>query len=252
MRPIAAADCPIQLFAPPYDRFREDVDDVYAGAAPPAGCALVWWLVDGQRQVADFERLRVRPSGVPLVIMLPPARDIARTMPLLNHVMSLHPRSVLPAVYLGTPEHVRLVLSTPPDSLSTAIVRYLSRRGLFRTSGVEREVQRIFELAPEVTSITKLARRMYASRRTLGRHFAAAGLPVPSHWLQFARLLHVCMHLQTDSAAIFRIATRFGYPDGFTLSNQMKRLIGYRPSQIRTLLGWEWIVETWLRREGVV
>jgi len=252
MGPITAEDCPIQVFAPPYERFSDGADGIFTAGQAPAGCALVWWLVDGQRQGPDFDRLRARPPGVPLVIMLPPAREISRTLPLLNYVMSLHPRSVLPAVYLGTPEHVRLVLSTPPESLAGAITRYLGRRGLFRTSGIEREVQRIFELAPEVPSVTKLARRMYASRRTLGRHFAAAGLPVPSHWLQFARVLHVCLHLQTDESAIFRIATRFGYPDGFTLSNQMKRLIGYRPSEIREYLGWEWIVETWLRKEGAV
>jgi hypothetical protein len=36
------------------------------------------------------------------------------------------------------------------------------------------------------------------------------------------------------------------------MSNQMKRLIGYRPSDIRACLGWEWIVEAWLRREAEV
>ena len=108
------------------------------------------------------------------------------------------------------------------------------------------------ELAPEVASISKLSRRMYTSRRTLGRHLSAAGLPVPSHWLQFARLLYISVQLQNDSSAIFRIACRAGYPDGFTMSNQMKRLIGYRPSDIRACLGWEWIVEAWLRREAEV
>ncbi|MCI0434820.1 MAG: AraC family transcriptional regulator [Gemmatimonadetes bacterium] len=251
MGPITVEDCPIREFSPPYERFGEGVDRILGSSEPPPGSALVWWLIDGQRQGSDFERLRSRPPGVPLVVLLPPAREISRTLPLLNYVMALHPRSVLPAVYLGTPEHVRLVLSTPPGSVAEAVTRYLGRRGLFRTRGIEREIRRIFELAPEVPSITKLARRMYTSRRTLGRHFAAADLPVPSHWLQFARLLHVCLHLQSDESAIFRIATRLGYPDGFTMSNQMKRLLGYRPSEIREYLGWEWIVETWLRREGV-
>jgi hypothetical protein len=30
----------------------------------------------------------------------------------------------------------------------------------------------------------------------------------------------------------------------------MKRLIGYRPSQVRELPGWEWLVEAWLKQEG--
>jgi hypothetical protein len=28
----------------------------------------------------------------------------------------------------------------------------------------------------------------------------------------------------------------------------MKRLCGHRPSEVRELLGWEWIVEAWLDR----
>ena len=57
-------------------------------------------------------------------------------------------------------------------------------------------------------------------------HFHGAGIPVPSHWLQFGRILNVAMHLHNEKTAVFRIAARSKYPDGFTLSNQMKRLIG--------------------------
>jgi transcriptional regulator GlxA family with amidase domain len=126
----------------------------------------------------------------------------------------------------------------------------LKRRGLLTDEALEREVKRIFELAPEISSVTRLARRMYTSRRTLGRHFAISGVPVPSHWLQFARLLHITILLQNESSAVFRIATRAGYPDGFTMSNQMKRLIGHRPTEVRAWLGWEWVIEAWLQREA--
>jgi hypothetical protein len=29
----------------------------------------------------------------------------------------------------------------------------------------------------------------------------------------------------------------------------MKRLTGFRPTDVRQRLGWEWVVEAWLRRE---
>ena len=54
-----------------------------------------------------------------------------------------------------------------------------------------------------------------------------------------------------ETTAIFRIAARCGYPDGFTMSNQMKRLTGFRPTEVRQRLGWEWVMEAWLRREGL-
>jgi hypothetical protein len=46
------------------------------------------------------------------------------------------------------------------------------------------------------------------------------------------------------------VATSLGYPDGFSLSNQMQRLMGLRPSLMRDCFGWEWIVEAWLFQEA--
>ena len=76
------------------------------------------------------------------------------------------------------------------------------------------------------------------------------GLPVPSHWLQLSRMLRLAFRLQNSDATVFSIAYESGYPDGFSVSNQMHRLIGYRPSQVREFLGWEWILEAWLRKEA--
>ena len=249
MEPLTAESTRLQLFSPPYDRFVPAVDEALVTRTPACGNALVWWLVDGRAQEGEWERLMARPPSLPLLVLLPAATEIGRTLPLLNRVTALLPRSVLPAPYLGSPEYLRRILASPPRSLSEAATRYLKRRGVIRDDLAEREVRRILELAPETASVTKLSRRVYASRRTLGRHFAVARLPVPSHWLQFARLLHITVQLQNDRSAVFRIATRAGYPDGFTMSNQMKRLIGYRPTEVRAWLGWEWVIEAWLLRE---
>jgi AraC-like DNA-binding protein len=48
---------------------------------------------------------------------------------------------------------------------------------------------------------------------------------------------------------VAKAAIRVGYPDGFTMSNQMKRLIGCRPSDVRDNLGLGWILEEWIHRE---
>jgi len=58
------------------------------------------------------------------------------------------------------------------------------------------------------------------------------------------------MRLQIDKSPLGRIAAQYGYPDAFTLSNQMKRLTDYRPSDVRRWLGWEWLVEAWIKREA--
>jgi AraC-like DNA-binding protein len=250
MHPIPGSGGLIYLFAPPYDRLESCTDAFPADPQLVKGAALIWWLVDSVRQEQEFERLRGRPPGLPLIVLLPPAREIHRTLPLLNYISVLRPRVVLPSGNLAAPDRLRFVLAAPPLGLAETVTIYLAHRGILTDREIRREIQRIIELAPEVASISRLSRRMYMSRRTLGRHFSAAGLPVPSHWLQFARLLHIAIQLQNDSTAIFRIACRAGYPDGFTMSNQMKRVIGCRPSEVRACLGWEWIVEAWLRREA--
>jgi hypothetical protein len=63
-------------------------------------------------------------------------------------------------------------------------------------------------------------------------------------------LLRLAIRLQNSDESVFSIAYDSGYPDGFSVSNQMQRLVGFRPSQVRQYLGWEWLVEQWLRREA--
>jgi AraC-like DNA-binding protein len=186
------------------------------------------------------------------VVILPAPDRIHGALFLLSNLNTLEPKAVFPAGQLATPQSIKRVLSAAPANLADATASYLTKRGILDNRTVYNEVRRIFELSEEVHSISTLARRMYTSRRTLGRHLALSGLPVPSHWLQFARLIRVCIRLQSEQTAVFRIAHRAKYPDGFTLSNQMSRILGIRPSLVRTLIGWEWIVESWLSREGII
>lgn len=241
----------IANFAPPYERFRPQELTALGDVSSWRGQALVWSVRDAATQMAEVDWLASRPFGMPLIVLLPHPDDITDAIPLLRYIRDLRPRAIVPGAVLGAPEHLRNLLAAPPRSLADSVTQYLVDRGLLHDEIACREVHRLLELSGELSSISQLARRMYTSRRTLGRHFGGARLPVPSHWLQFGRLLHVAMHLHNERTAVFRIAARSRYPDGFTMSNQMKRLLGYRPSEVRRLLGWEWLVEAWLLREGI-
>jgi AraC-like DNA-binding protein len=142
------------------------------------------------------------------------------------------------------------ILRRPPIDLPAEITDYLSWRGLHADRNTVHLIRRIVELSEDLRSVSALARSMYMSRRALGRRFMTLGLPVPSHWLQMARLLRVALRLQNSDASVFSVAYEFGYPDGFSVSNQMSRLLGYRPTEVRERLGWEWLFEAWLRREA--
>jgi AraC-like DNA-binding protein len=240
----------LRFFSPPYHQIGDEPITEWRDTGCLRGTAVVWTLGAGSGQQRDLALLRERPPALPLIVLLPAAEEIRGVLPALGAVPTLDARAVLPGAALGSPERLRQALCSRPGALAESVTRMLVRRGLLRSDSTRREVRNILELAGDTASISRLSRRMYMSRRTLGRHFAVAGLPVPSHWLQFGRLLNVIVHIQSENAAIFRIATRLGYPDGFTMSNQMHRLIGCRPSEVRRLLGWEWVVEAWLQREA--
>ncbi len=242
----------LHLFRPPYYTFERIEPAIPADPAPQPGASVVWFMKAVGALWAELDWVVEKPRSLPLFVVLPEPEDIAPVVPVLRHVPELRPRGVLPTGGRGTMAALRTLLGTPPGSLPLAVADYLDLAGVVAAADVRDRIFTIFARAPQVHSIERLAGELCQSRRTLGRFFRERGLPVPSHWLQFARLLHASIHLQNTRANINRVAARFGYPDGFTMSNSMNRLIGYRPSFVRDHLGWEWIVEAWLRREGLL
>jgi AraC-like DNA-binding protein len=148
---------------------------------------------------------------------------------LLRLMALCRPHSVLPHVEEIDPDELVPVLRRFPSQFDVQVTEYLIWRGI---------------------EVDGLARALYMSRRALGRRFMTRGLPVPSHWLHFGRILRGSIRLQDPHANLFSIGCDLGYPDGFAFSNQMKRLTGLRPSIMRECFGWEWIVESWLFREA--
>jgi AraC-like DNA-binding protein len=212
------------------------------------GTALVWCM--GSRYAASVDAVADRPGGMALLVVLPPGLEVALDRDVRMAVERARPHGILPFHTDPDPGDLAQALRRPPYDLASDVTDYISWRGL----GIDREtahiIRRIVELSAELRSVSAMSRSLYLSRRAIGRRFMSRGLPVPSHWLQMARLLRVAAKLQNSEATVASIAIDHGYPDGFSVSNQMERLIGHRPSEIRERLGWEWILEAWLRREA--
>lgn len=213
------------------------------------GTALVWNLGRCDRK-EDRRVVNDRPGGTALILILPPAARLKPNEKILHIIQTARPNGILPHHEVPHVDDLAQVLRRPPTDLAGDITEYLAWRG-FRISREARQlVRKTVELSAELRSITALARSMYLSRRALGRRFDAEGLPVPSHWLHFCRLLRVALRLQNTEESVVTSGFRFGYTDGFSLSNQMYRMTGFRPSEARKYLGWEWFLEAWLRREA--
>lgn len=239
---------PVHLLGPPY-RHLQAVDLADPAEPREGGWVMVWNLEgdgwrDGEQAAAN------RLAGISLVIILPHGHDRLSVLRILRLIERTRPQVVLPHHEGPRPREIASMIRRPPASLATGVTEYLEWRGVSLDPVTRNLVRRTLQLSDRVQTISALARNLYMSRRALGRRLLGQGLPVPSHWLQIARILRVAIKLQNSDASLFSIATSLGYPDGFSLSNQMKRLCGIRPLEARQRLGWEWLFETWLAREA--
>lgn len=218
------------------------------GPFPIRGGAVVWNMTDGYHQ-GGFKLVRNRPPGVALIVILPPAAALGDSTILFEMMTGCRPHSVLPHQHEIDTDELVAVLRRTPSELAIEVSDYLSWRGLHVDLDTRRLIRKTLDLSGELRTVGGLARGLYMSRRALGRRFLTRGLPVPSHWLHFGRILRAAILLQDPDRTVTSAARALGYPDAFALSNQMKRLTGLRPSIMKECFGWEWIVEAWLRVE---
>lgn len=212
--------------------------------------ALLLWRLQGGPRSQDVPVVARRPGGLALAVILPHAEAMGSEGMLTRLLGEVRPQSILPHYEDPDPGELVQVLRRPPFNLGVECTEYMRWRGIGPDRESSQMIRRIIDLSAELRSITALSRALYMSRRALGRKFMHQGLPVPSHWLHFGRLLRAAIRMQTSDETVLSVAYELGYPDGFSLSNQMERLMGIRPSDARDRLGWEWIMEAWLKKEA--
>jgi AraC-like DNA-binding protein len=128
------------------------------------------------------------------------------------------------------------------------IVEHFVRFGVLRPgSQVTIHVRKIFAAPSDALRVTHIARRMGLSRRTLGRRFRAEGVPPPVAWIGLARAAHA--HRRILRGGLLQEASdAAGYPDQFTMSNAIHRIIGLRPSRLREVSP-EGMLDVWIARQ---
>jgi AraC-like DNA-binding protein len=192
----------LQLARPPY-RSLEPILVGWTPAEPTRGFSVVWRLSQEAVIRGELQWVIERPRGLGLVIVLHPAEEIASVAKWIPQLSKASPRAVLPAGPLAGFPALERALALMPRNIPIAVTEYLARYSVVTDKNILSEIRRVFELAPRTPTIALLCRQLYTSRRTLGRHFEAFHLPVPSHWLQFARLLYVILKAQSEPTAIF-------------------------------------------------
>jgi AraC-like DNA-binding protein len=242
----AAAVC---VSTPPYAEFGPPVD---ARLLRP--CHIAPGTVFGLRALerADamdllarqFAELRRCHPSVPLVLCLDGRFD-ADVASLIQRAALLRVRGVIVAGE-PMPDALRRPLTSPAD-LPADVVDWLSFRVRRLSPEVAELCRAIFREAPAAPGIEALLTSLGESVRTARARLRKLALPSPAHWHQVARAVHSALCLQRrQSSPVFELAMELGYSDHSALSHQLRRLFGMSASQVRGLLGWEWLLDRWL------
>jgi AraC-like DNA-binding protein len=190
--------------------------------------------------------LRRRLPSVPVVLSLGP--DIPDSLFLAAQAA----RSSIRAVVAGNAplgESLRRPL-TDTHTLGPDVVEWLSLFGLRLTPTLSHLISQIFTDAPRFTEVGMLLKSIGAAESSTRFRFRKKGLPAPSRWLQAARALHAALRIQLQpEKSILAHACALGYADHSALCHQMKRIFRTTPAMVRETLGWEWLLERWVRAE---
>jgi AraC-like DNA-binding protein len=236
---------------PPYERY-EAVPDLSALTPQdlPDAAVLAVGFDPPRHALSDaaalVPQLRTHFPAAPVVLRVAPGVDAAN-LELARRAEELHVRAVL-----IEEEPLRLQLRrslTNATGVPDEIEQWLPIRLPGLAPGVRQMIGLIVRLAPGFTEVSALLGTLGHAQRTVRTWFRRAGVPGPGKWLAVAHAVHAALRLQAEeSLPLLTIAVECGYSDHSSLSRQSLRLFGVRPGVIRRTLGWEWLLDRWLRR----
>lgn len=240
--------------APPYDRFEVvpdpaafTPDDLRDAAILAVGAGAPH---DGLGEAAGIVReLLARFPAAPVVLRLGQAADEGdvdwerRAGELGIRAVVFDDEPLLP--------QLRRTL-TDPTVLPEQIGQWLRLRLPGLPPAVRGLIDEIVRLSPRFGEVGPLLGSIGHAERTARTWFRRAGAPGPGKWLAAAHAVRAALRMQADHAApLLTLAVECGYSDHSSLSRQSLRLFGARPGAIRRTLGWEWLLDRWLRRAGL-
>jgi AraC-like DNA-binding protein len=190
--------------------------------------------------------LRARCPAAPVVLRVH-RRPTADDLDWVRRAGALRVRAVL---FDGEPPRARLQRAlTDPVGLAEELEEWLLLCRPSLSPAVAQLVRDIVRLAPAHQDVGELLARVGRAERTVRTWFRQAGIPGPGKWLALAHAIYAALRLQRDQREpLLTVAVESGYSDHSSLSRQSLRLFGVRPGAIRDTLGWEWLLDRWLRR----
>ena len=237
--------------SPPYERY-EAVPDLPALAPQdlPDAAVLVVGLEPPRHAwedtLAQVPQLRARFPAAPIALRVAPDIDAA-DLEWTRGAGGPHVRAVL---LEGEPPLPRLRhVLTDVSLLPEQVAHWLPVRLPGLAPEVGQMIVMIVQLSGGFAEVSALLGTLGHAERTVRTWFRRAGVPGPGKWLAVSHAVRAALRLQAEeSSPLLTIAVECGYSDHSSLSRQSLRLFGVRPGAIRHTLGWEWLLDRWLRR----
>jgi AraC-like DNA-binding protein len=236
---------------PPYDHFEAVIDS--AALSPeqlPDAALLAVPMADTEQVWNDLAalaaQLHARVPAAPLVLRAG-TRTVEAEGESAQQAERLGIRSV---VFEGEPIRAQLQRSlTDPAAFAEDLPRWLALRLPGVPTPVTALITELVLLSPRYGEVSALLASLGHAERTVRTWFRRAGVPGPGKWLAMAHCTRAALRMQAEpTAPLLALAVECGYSDHSSLSRQCLRLFGVRPGRIRGLLGWEWLVDRWLKR----
>lgn len=250
LRPIH----PAVMLRPPYDH--RDLRPALAGTgrddiAPGSivGVHISHPLIDAAAVGELVRDLTRRWLGCPVVVFLEMSAEEAILVS--ARLSAVRARAVV-GVGPEMPTILRDAL-TDPARLGSAVVDWLQLRPIRLNPNQADLLEKVFASAPEHGELTSLLDHYRIPQSSARFRLRKRGLPSPNRWFQVARAVHAALRLQArPEASVAAVAHQLGFVDHSALAHLLRRSLNVTAHQIRGTLGWEWLLDRWLRSNGVL
>lgn len=187
---------------------------------------------------------RTRFPAAPIVVRVEQASTVAL------RVAQSAPRLRVRAV-VGTDEalapSLRALLSHPP-ALGDDVVEWMEVRGHPLSPSAAALVRHLVDTSAACAHVADALAHAGQSERTARHCMHVRALPPPSAWHQATRALRAVLRIQAEPRVrVLDVAAEYGYSDHSGLSSQLARTFGVGVSAVRGTVGWEWLMDRWLR-----
>lgn len=224
-----------------------------SGRVPlPPGSVLAL-KVDAGARVSEVEEmirqwvpaLRVRHPAVPVVLWV--AMDARAVLPLLLRAATLGVSGAVAeddAVAAGLRESL-----ASPFRVGAGVVEGLRLRRWRVPARAGTLVEQLVDGSAEHAELGPLLHRLREPGGAVCSYLRNHRLPAARDWFQLGRALHAVLALQREpDRPVQEVARGLRYSEAASLSRQLQQVFGARPTCVRSLLGWEWLLDRWAAR----